>query len=82
MLMEPTPNTPGRTTVNVATYLRDMARLQPYKRAVVCPCGRDGQNRVAYTHLTFRQLDIESDCLARGLDDRGVSRGVRTILML
>ena len=82
MLMEPTPNTPGRTTVNVATYLRDMARLQPYKRAVVCPCGRDGQNRVAYTHLTFRQLDIESDCLARGLDDRGVSRGVRTILMV
>jgi non-ribosomal peptide synthetase component F len=34
---------------------------------------------VAYTHLTFRQLDIESDCLARGLDEAGVSRGVRTI---
>ncbi len=80
--MKPTPNPPGRTTVNVAAYLRDMARIQPYKRAVVCPCGRDGQNRVAYTHLTFRQLDIESDCLARGLDDIGVSRGVRTILMV
>ncbi len=68
--------------VNVATHLRTMARRQPYKRAVVCPCGRDGDGRVAYTHLTFRQLDIESDCLAQGLDDVGISRGVRTILMV
>lgn len=69
-------------TVNVASHLRTMARIQPYKRAVVCPCGRDSQGRVAYTHLTFRQLDIESDCLAQGLDAVGVSRGVRTILMV
>jgi acyl-CoA synthetase (AMP-forming)/AMP-acid ligase II len=59
-----------------------MARIQPYKRAVVAPSGRDRQGRAAYTHLTFRQLDIESDCLARGLDDAGVRRGVRTILMV
>jgi olefin beta-lactone synthetase len=80
--MEPAPEKPARHIVNVATYLRRMARIQPYKRAVVCPCGRDGEGRVAYTHLTFRQLDIESDCLAQGLDGAGVSRGVRTILMV
>lgn len=81
--MEITSTSTDRSSiVNVATYLRTMARIQPYKRAVVCPDGRDSQGRVAYTHLTFRQLDIESDCLARGLDDRGVSRGVRTILMV
>jgi olefin beta-lactone synthetase len=68
--------------VNVATHLRDMARLQPYKRAVVCPCGRDHEGRVAYTHLTFRQLDIESDCIAKGLEGIGIRRGVRTILMV
>jgi olefin beta-lactone synthetase len=68
--------------VNVATYLRDMARVQPYKRAVVCPCGRDPEGRVAYTHLTFRQLDIESDCIAQGLEEIGINRGVRTILMV
>ncbi len=68
--------------INVATHLRDMARLQPYKRAVVCPCGRDREGRVAYTHLTFRQLDIESDCIAKGLDEIGIRRGVRTILMV
>ena len=68
--------------VNVATHLRDMARLQPYKRAVVCPCGRDREGRVAYTHLTFRQLDIESDCIAKGLEGAGIRRGIRTILMV
>jgi acyl-CoA synthetase (AMP-forming)/AMP-acid ligase II len=82
VFMETTPKATDRNIVNVATYLRSMARIQPYKRAVVCPCGRDNEGRVAYTHLTFRQLDIESDCLARGLDDAGVSRGVRTILMV
>ncbi|MDX2453960.1 fatty acid CoA ligase family protein [Desulfosarcina sp.] len=76
------PEKLSHTIVNVAARLRTMARLQPYKRAVVCPCGRDSQGRVAYTHLTFRQLDIESDCLAQGLDDMGISRGVRTILMV
>jgi acyl-CoA synthetase (AMP-forming)/AMP-acid ligase II len=81
-MMETTPEKSHNGIVNVATYLRSMARIQPYKRAVVCPSGRDREGRVAYTHLTFRQLDIESDCLARGLDDIGVSRGVRTILMV
>ncbi|MFO7716359.1 fatty acid CoA ligase family protein [Desulfosarcina sp.] len=80
--MEKTNPSTDQKIVNVATCLRDMARIQPYKRAVVCPCGRDSQGRQAYTHLTFRQLDIESDCLAQGLDDVGVSRGVRTILMV
>jgi len=68
--------------VNVAAHLSRMARIQPYKRAVVCPCGRDRQGRVAYAHLTFHQLDVESDRLARGLDNAGISRGVRTILMV
>jgi acyl-CoA synthetase (AMP-forming)/AMP-acid ligase II len=68
--------------VNVATYLRKMARQHPYKRAVVFPWKRDRLKRVSYTHLTFRQLDIESDRLAKGLDDIGISRGVRTILMV
>ncbi len=68
--------------VNVATHLRDMSRLAPNNRAVVFPYGRDAEGRVAYTHLTFRQLDIESDCLAGGLDQIGISRGVRTILMV
>jgi acyl-CoA synthetase (AMP-forming)/AMP-acid ligase II len=59
-----------------------MARIQPYRRAVVYPAGRDGNGRVAYSHLTFRQLDRESDCFAHGLIKAGIARGTRTIVML
>lgn len=68
--------------VNVASHLKEMAKLQPYKRAVVYPAGRDKDGRVAYAHLTFRQLDKESDCMAHGLQNAGIGRGVRTILMV
>jgi len=68
--------------INVATHLTRMAKEQPYKRAVVYPASRDKNGRVAYTHLTFRQLDRESDCLAHGLIKSGIRRGTRTILMV
>jgi len=80
--MAATAKAPNHRIVNVATYLRKMARSQPYKRAVVAPWKRDHNGRVAYTHLTFRQLDVESDRMAQGLDNIGVGRGVRTILMV
>jgi olefin beta-lactone synthetase len=70
------------STVNVALRLKAMARIQPYRRAVVYPSGRDPNGRVAYSHLTFRQLERESDCFARGLEAAGIVRGTRTILMV
>lgn len=72
---------PGRY-VNIAHRLRRMVRRHPHKRAVVFPAGWDGSNgRVAYTHLTFVQLDRESDYLAHGLESIGILKGTRTILM-
>ena len=68
--------------VNVSSFLKEMAGIQPYKRAVVCPAGRDAAGRAAYVHLTFRQLDQESDCLAAGLESAGIVRGKKTILMV
>ncbi|MFC1505019.1 AMP-binding protein [Thermodesulfobacteriota bacterium] len=68
--------------VNVSEYLRSMARTQPYLKAVICPAHRDPTGRIAYTHLTFRQLDRESDCLAHGLTQAGIKPGTRTILMV
>ncbi len=68
--------------VNVSAYLTRMAKAQPYQRAVVYPAGRDRNGRVAYAHLTFRQLDRESDHLAAGLVNAGLTRGMRTILMV
>ena len=68
--------------VNVASLLREMADKQPYKRAVVCPLKQNRVRGLAYAHLTFRQLDRESDCLAHGLLHYGIKRGTRTILMV
>ena len=84
-MLETSPQSTGNNhsqTTNVARLLRNMARVQPYRRAVVCPTQRDANGRVAYSHLTFRQLDRESDCFAHGLKAAGIGRGVRTILMV
>jgi len=79
----PNPNENGSPySVNVAHFLKTMARVQPYRRAVVYPATRDANGRVAYSHLTFRQLDRESDCFAHGIEEAGIARGVRTILMV
>jgi acyl-CoA synthetase (AMP-forming)/AMP-acid ligase II len=68
---------------NVATRLRRMARTVPYKKAVIFPAVRVVRpGRVAYTHLTFRQLDRASDRVAAGLRELGIRRGTRTVLMV
>ena len=72
----------GAPNVNVAAHLRRAAQERPFKRAVVCPAGRGRNGRVVYAHLTFQQLEHESDRLAHGLQNAGVGRGVRTILMV
>ncbi len=77
------PFDPNNTNfVNIASYLNRVAETQPYKRAVVYPAGRDKNGRIAYSHLTFLQLDRESDYLAYGLEAAGVTRGIRTALMV
>ena len=68
--------------VNIAAYLNQAAKTHPYKRAVVYPTGRDQYGRVTYSHLTFLQLDQESDYLAHGLEAAGITRGIRTVLMV
>ena len=68
--------------VNVSSHLKKMAEAHPYKRAVVSPSGRDKSGRAAYVHLTFQQLDQASDALANGLEEIGITRGIRTILMV
>jgi len=68
--------------MNISSHLKRMAEIQPYKRAVVYSAGKDKNGRIAYAHLTFQQLDQESDCLAYGLEKVGITRGTRTILMV
>jgi len=68
--------------LNIAAYLPLMAQRLADKRAIVCPCGRDAAGHVRYSHLTFLQLDHETDRLAYGLEAAGLRRGMRTILMV
>ncbi len=69
--------TPPQRQGNIAATLTESARRYPHQRAVVVPAGRDAMGRVTYSHLTFQQLDRESDRLARGLLEMGVSPGTR-----
>jgi len=67
---------------NISLGLQKSASLYPYKRAVVYPHGRDKNGRILYSQITFSQLDVLSDSLAFGLENIGITRGTRTIVMI
>jgi acyl-CoA synthetase (AMP-forming)/AMP-acid ligase II len=67
---------------NIAAHLPAMAAQRPQTLAVVQPKGKDRRGRFRYRHLTFRELDADSDRLADGLGKVGIGRGVRTVLMV
>jgi acyl-CoA synthetase (AMP-forming)/AMP-acid ligase II len=67
---------------NIAAPLADLAHSQPLTLALVEPRGDFRAGRVRYRHLTCRELDDESDRLARGLQAIGIRRGTRTALMV
>ncbi|MFK7985701.1 MAG: fatty acid CoA ligase family protein [Sandaracinaceae bacterium] len=73
---------PDEPTVNIAAHLKTMAEARPFAPAIFFPDGRDRAGRVRYTHYTYRQLDVASDCIARGLPLVGVPRGTRVALMV
>lgn len=67
---------------NIASALTRMARERPHQIAIFVPCGSDLSGRPAHTHMTYAQLDEESDAVACGLTEIGIGRGVRTVLMV
>jgi acyl-CoA synthetase (AMP-forming)/AMP-acid ligase II len=68
--------------VNVAAALPARAAAVPHTLAVVQPHGPLRGGRMCYRHYTCHELDAESDRLARGLEQVGVRRGTRTVLMV
>jgi olefin beta-lactone synthetase len=73
-------NAPART--NIAIHLSSIAARRPSALAVVVPDGRDRVGRARYTHLTYRQLDQDSNWIAHGLRMIGISRGSRAVVMI
>jgi acyl-CoA synthetase (AMP-forming)/AMP-acid ligase II len=67
---------------NIAIHLSRMAMRQPHTLAVVVPDGKDKGGRVRYSHMTYRQLDRDSDRIARGFKAVGIGRGTRTVVMV
>ncbi|MFZ5950002.1 MAG: fatty acid CoA ligase family protein [Candidatus Rifleibacteriota bacterium] len=67
---------------NMAEFIRHYAGITPHKRAIAVPTGRDRAGRVAYTHLTFKQLEEETNRYARGFRKIGIKRGTKTVVMI
>ena len=68
--------------VNIAWHLHAMAAQQPHTLAVVVPEGRNRAGRVRYSHLTYRQLDEDSDRIASGLAGSGIGPETRAAVMV
>ena len=73
---------PTHSAPNIAEYLTRMAADRPHQVAIFVPAGRDGLGRQAHTHLSYAQLERESNAIAAGLAAYGIGRGVRTVLMV
>ncbi|HKQ48326.1 MAG TPA: fatty acid CoA ligase family protein [Phycisphaerae bacterium] len=64
-------------SLNIASYLPEMARLHPNTKAIIY---RDSRGR--YQSITFGELNRETDRYAHGLTRAGIRRGMRTLLMV
>lgn len=59
-----------------------MAGRQPDTMAIAVPAGKDRNGQRDYIRYTFKQLDDDSNRIAGGLEQIGIKRGVRTVVMV
>jgi olefin beta-lactone synthetase len=64
-------------SVNIASHLPAMAKAQPDTLAVAIQSSSSD-----YPRYTYSELDEVSDRLARGLQETGIVKGTRTVLMV
>ena len=67
---------------NIACQLTRRAADDPMLHAVVCPVGRRSDGNPKYSHLTYDQLERESNLIAAGLTGYGIAPGDRVVLMV
>ncbi len=73
---------PADATVNIASYLPMRAQQQPDTLAVAFPLDSKPVAQRQYLQWSYKQLNDESDIIARGLLSIGIARGMRTVLMV
>jgi len=74
--------TPNDKIVNVAARLTAMAGKMPDAVAAVEPLGYDQQGKRRYRRVSFRELDRDSDRIARGLRRLSAGPGTRLALLV
>ena len=67
---------------NIASHLPLMAARQPETAAVHFPYKSDKNKQPLYQSYSYAELDQQSNRIAAGLESIGISRGVRTVLMV
>lgn len=72
---------PTEQSVNIASHLPLMAALKPDIPGVIVQSGRDAAGHARYIKLTLKQLNELSDKIAHGLQDFGISRNTKAVLM-
>jgi acyl-CoA synthetase (AMP-forming)/AMP-acid ligase II len=70
------------SVLNIAGRLSAMAAARPDAVAVVEPLDYDSQGKRRYRQVTFRELDQDSDRIARGLRQMGVPQGTRLVMLI
>ena len=73
---------PDPDFLNIAAHLPVMAQQQPDAPAVIVQGKESLSGTYSYTRFSARELDDESNRLARGLLQAGIGHGVRTVLMV
>ena len=67
---------------NVALELERHAQERPHVPALFVPRGRDFRGRLSYAHLSYVELRDAVHRIAAGLEEYGLRRGMRAVMMV
>jgi acyl-CoA synthetase (AMP-forming)/AMP-acid ligase II len=75
-------NQPEPPVRNIGAHLARAAERWPDRPSVVVPAGREPGGRARYAQLSFADLHADAQRIARGLASVGITRGMRTVVMV
>jgi acyl-CoA synthetase (AMP-forming)/AMP-acid ligase II len=67
---------------NIGGHLARAAQLWPEQLSVVVPAGRGPGGEARWASVTFAELHARAQRVARGLEAVGITRGMRTVVMV